>query len=327
MQEPQYLRLVLRLHAFRDRLELQRPRKRDDRRHDGGGAGVIQHRDDEGAIDLQCLHGQLGEIRQRRVPRAEIIERDLNSVAPDRRELLNVLRHVLHQQRFGHLDIDPGLRAGQPENRRDRAHEIIVSQLDRGNIHRHARRLAISLEPAGAVGTSLAQRPGSGLDDESGLFHDRDELRRRHQPQLGVLPAHQRFDAGQAPVQQIDFRLVVQHELFVFQAAPDLVLQRQPLGDALTQTRRIEDMPRGGVARLLQRSLSVAQQALGVGAVGRIQRNAGFGGHVDLVTADLQGRSRPLTPPPLQRALQCVVRANFGDDGGELIGTDSRHHG
>ena len=62
--------------------------------------------------------------------------------------------------------------------------------------------------PERPVDHVLCERP-----DQSGLLDQRDEARRREQPALGMLPAHERLDAGDTAVGQVDLRLVVQDEL------------------------------------------------------------------------------------------------------------------
>ena len=49
--------------------------------------------------------------------------------------------------------------------------------------------------------------------DQPGLLGQRDEVQRRHQPALGVLPADQRLDPGQPAGRQLHGRLVVDGEL------------------------------------------------------------------------------------------------------------------
>ena len=66
------------------------------------------------------------------------------------------------------------------------------------------------LAPAAA---GLAQHPAAERDDQAALLGDRDELRGRQQPAGGVVPAHQRLEAGDPLRVQVDGRLVVQHQL------------------------------------------------------------------------------------------------------------------
>ena len=61
----------------------------------------------------------------------------------------------------------------------------------------------------------------SRRQNQVALFRHRDELRRRHHAALRMLPAHQRFHAGDAAI-HIDLRLVVQHKFAIEQGAADI---------------------------------------------------------------------------------------------------------
>jgi hypothetical protein len=63
------------------------------------------------------------------------------------------------------------------------------------------------------VPATLAQDPAADRDDQAGLLGDRDELVRRHEPALGVVPAQQRLHAGDAAVLEAHDGLVVELQL------------------------------------------------------------------------------------------------------------------
>src|SRR5688500_20319561 len=53
--------------------------ERYDRRHQGHGVRIIVHRLDEGPVDLERLDRQLGEVGERRVSRAEVVDRHVDA--------------------------------------------------------------------------------------------------------------------------------------------------------------------------------------------------------------------------------------------------------
>ena len=108
------------------------------------------------------------------------------------------------------------------------------------------------------------QRPGADWQNQPGLFHQRNEFHRRHEPQLGALPADQRLDPDNGALLELDLGLVMQHELLVVERAPQLVLERQLLRDPLGHLLRVEQvaLPRG--LGLLERRLGVLEQRLAI---------------------------------------------------------------
>src|SRR5205814_9965334 len=58
--------------------------------------------------------------------------------------------------------------------------------------------------------SGIPQRPGADLDDQPGLFGDRDELARTDQPVLGIAPADQGFRAFYPIRQHVHLRLIEQ---------------------------------------------------------------------------------------------------------------------
>src|SRR6266853_2780758 len=73
---PQELRLLLRIDSLGDDLQPQRSCQRDHGRDERHRVGFLEHRDDEGPVDLERLHRELGEIAERRIAGAEVINRD-----------------------------------------------------------------------------------------------------------------------------------------------------------------------------------------------------------------------------------------------------------
>ncbi len=79
--------------------------------------------------------------------------------------------------------------------------------------------------PARHLRTRLFDHPFTDLDDEAGLFGDRNELRRRHQAQARPHPAQQRLGADHAAREQVNLGLVVQQQLVAFDRTAQVGLQ------------------------------------------------------------------------------------------------------
>ena len=83
--------------------------------------------------------------------------------------------------------------------------------------------------PAGGLAAGLLEDGAAEGDDEARLFGQGDELRRRHQSALGVLPAHEGLEARDPAVVHAHDGLVVHAELPAVDGAPQVVLELQEL--------------------------------------------------------------------------------------------------
>ena len=82
--------------------------------------------------------------------------------------------------------------------------------------------------------------PGQRLD-QARLLGERDELGRRHQTPLRMLPTHEGLDAGQRPVAQADEGLVVEKKLLLLDGEAELSHHGQLAGAVLFILGRIAD--------------------------------------------------------------------------------------
>src|SRR6185312_13069400 len=71
--------LVLRLHAFGDRVHAERPRQADDGRNHGARTLVLLHAADERLVDLQLVEGEIDQVAEVRIAGAEIVHGDRNA--------------------------------------------------------------------------------------------------------------------------------------------------------------------------------------------------------------------------------------------------------
>src|SRR5436309_15624036 len=78
----------------------------DDRGNDGHALRVARHGDDERTVDLERVDRQLREVRKRRIPRAEVVDRDLQPHLADRGAFLYVFFYVPHDEAFGDCEVE-----------------------------------------------------------------------------------------------------------------------------------------------------------------------------------------------------------------------------
>src|ERR1035437_2155120 len=140
--------------------------------------------------------------------------------------------HAQRPERVGDLEAEAGgLYAGPAQDFRDMLDQLAIGKLTGGEVHRDSdmRPVAVVGVPSGGLSARLAEDPPAQLEDEAALFGDRDELRGREQTALGVLPADQGLDAFDLAVGDRHDRLVEQPQLFAFDRAAQLSLDRESL--------------------------------------------------------------------------------------------------
>ena len=139
----------------------------------------------------------------------------------------------------------------------------------------------------------LADRPQADLLDQSALFGQRDELRRRNLAEHRVVPARQRLDAMDGAVAGPDLRLIVQLQRVVGDRAAQRRAVLQPLlGEPVHVGAEEAERGAAGLLGLVHRRIGLLDQRIDVGGVVRIQADADAGGHRHLLGADPQ-RLRP----------------------------------
>ena len=93
--------------------------------------------------------------------------------------------------------------------------------------------------PGRHLAAGLVQHPGAERDDEPGLLGQREELQRGHHAAVGMLPPHQRLDAGDRPVAEVDHRLIGDAQLPALDGVRQLVAERESGAGAIVQHRRV----------------------------------------------------------------------------------------
>ena len=166
--------------------------------------------------------------------------------------------------------------------------EAAVAQLHRREVDRHGQLLA-SLPPDSGLPAGLAQHPLAERPDQAVGLGGRDELTGQHQPALGMVPADQRLDTGEAPGRELELRLVVQHELAPLQRLAQLALE-PPARLRLLVHRRLEQAKAVAALRLgaVEGEVGVLEQRVRVLPVLREQGDADAGGDMHLVAVELE---------------------------------------
>ena len=96
--------VALRLDALGDDLEAEVVAERDDRAHDRGVVGVAVHVEHERAVDLELRDREPGEVGERRVAGAEVVDRDADAERLEPADDVRRPRGIRDDRALGDLD-------------------------------------------------------------------------------------------------------------------------------------------------------------------------------------------------------------------------------
>ncbi|HXX68903.1 MAG TPA: hypothetical protein VEK07_17075 [Polyangiaceae bacterium] len=218
--------MLRRLHSFGDDCEAQTPGHGYDGVANGNVVRVARNAEDERTIDLQDVNRKPLQIPERRVARAEIVDRDANPHLAQSEQVVEDGRPRHRETALDELD-------SQGRGLQTRAQDVRTKQLDEARVFELCR-CEVDADPDGpsklafpAIGL-LARRPNDPIahpDNEPAVLGDGPKASRRDETLLGMLPADQRLDLGDcAPPERHD-RLIMQHELAALEAMPDFRLE------------------------------------------------------------------------------------------------------
>ena len=246
------------------------------------------------------LHAEVGEVGQ---------------------HVAGALRVVEHQ-RLGDLEREHRRRQTvlleQPGDVRGRAQ---VEQVLDGEVDRDVQVEAVD-PPLGDLRQRRLEHVQGQRPHQRRVLGVRKERAGAAQAVHGVLPAHERLDAGDAAGREIDLRLVVQDQLVALERAAQLGDQGQPLARVAVAGRVVGLEAGARLLGLVHRDVGALQQRLGLGAVLRRERGADARVHDDLEPFDLERvLERDADPAPdIRRARQ----PGAGQQQRELVAAEPR---
>ena len=175
------------------------------------------------------------------------------------------------------------------------------------------------------VPTGGADSPHAHLADQAGLLGDGNEAEGRNHALLGMLPAHQGFDADHRPGFGIDLRLVVEQQLVAFQRPSQVRLQAQPVHALRIHAVVVEQegILAAGLGLVHRRVRRLEQTLDGVGvAWGDCDTDAG--GYHQLVFVDTDGLQQAVEKP-LGHLAHGVVVLHLVQHHSKLVAAQARH--
>ncbi|CAB4835941.1 unannotated protein [freshwater metagenome] len=134
----------------------------------------------------------------------------------------------------------------------------------------------------------LEQRPGTDRHDRAGVLGDGNELGRRDDGAVRLLPAHQRFEADDIARLQIEDRLVEQTELAAVESAVERSFDGEAMGDPLVHRLVVDGQTvAAGILGAIHRRVGMSDKILGCRARRRADgSHADAGGDEDIALAE-----------------------------------------
>ena len=171
---------------------------------------VARHCGNERLVDLDLVDRQAVEVSQRRVPGAEIVDRQpYTRVFEARQDLQDALR-LGHDHAFRDFEDElMRIRAGLPDQLVDLLWKRRIDQVAHRDVDRHRERPA-GVVPAAPLAERRSQHPAGQRPDQPCLLGEGDELHRRDHAVAGVLPADQGLESLEPAGAQVDQRLIVE---------------------------------------------------------------------------------------------------------------------
>ena len=181
---------------------------------------------------------------------------------------------------------DDGLDPRAAERVAHVVHEVRLRQLAGREVDRDGQLVGVVAElalPAGELVHGPVHDQLPDLDDEPGVLGQLDEVDRRDDASLGVVPADERLEPGQPAGAQLDDGLEEQREVVALDGAVHLVAQVVEAHDRVAR-RRLEvlDPVPAPVLRLVHGRVGVAHEAVGRDPGAVRGRHADADGHEGL---------------------------------------------
>ena len=308
------------LHAFGGHPHAETAAETDDGVHDRGRVRRGLDAAHEARIDLELVEREPPQIEQARIAGAEVVERKTHAdrLEPQHRQFRRF--QVAEERAFRELELEPaGVEIGFLEDALDHVDEIRTAELQRRNIDRDRQA-----RPVAAIEAGAAQHPFAELDDEAGIFGDRNKDRRRNDARGRMRPARQRLDADHGIAAGIDDRLIGGGKAVVSDRVQEIAFQELALRQIGVHGRVVDA---GAIAAFvlgaIERHVGVAQNIAGVARAPVDHRDADRGADIDGVAADRIGRAHRRDDAPGDRLQRIRVGCADGQDG-EFVAAEAR---
>ena len=249
---------------------------------------VDGHGADETFVDLDLGGRDLLQVGQRRIPLAEVVDREIDAELTQALDARERGRVALDEAVLGQLDRETHLVLVERGLQRFDAREALrVRENLRRHVDGHRERRRDRVPIAELLDDPIEDEPGQRHDGAVALGQ-RNEIAGRHEVAGFRAPANQRFDAADAIRGDLDLRLAVDLELAARHGALQLGLEFPERRLLLRRVRAIDVVSQLLLARFLERKLGAAEQRRGVVRMRGVNRNAERDVDEKVIAADFE---------------------------------------
>src|SRR6185437_4094095 len=295
------LQLLPTLDSFGNHLDMQMARHGDDGTDNRKIAHVRDQIAHEAAVDLQVVHAPTLQIRQARVPGAEVVDGDADSelTQPCNRFLVGLARApftALEDRTLGKLELQElRIHVVRLRQHGDGGRQVRTLQLHRRDVHRDRNLRASGRMPLCDGFHRSGENELSDGYDEPGLLRHSDETLRRNESMRRMFPAQQRLQRDHPARGNIDNGLVMNVELTGLHGATQARLDAHALFQPARHDRaeELEVIP-SSILCLIHRRVRMTQELAHVGAVARIETHSDTRGGNQRAAIDDYGRRESL---------------------------------
>ena len=255
---------------------------------------ALRQTNDEVARNLERVDREASEVRERRMPGAEVIECERKAKRAELVHARERIVRVLHDAVLG--DLEDESSGGEPRPLEDLDNVVdqaVGHQLGGRQVHGDTH-IIHSLEgvlPRLGLRACLTKHVPPDSDHETGLFGDRDEVVGADQPVTWPIPASECFECDRPARSEIDDRLVVDVDLSPLHrqrerrdrllAVPHASMHLGSIGDVTALA---------GLLRVVHRDVCIAQELVGARHVRAAVGDSDARVHPHLASGNREGR-------------------------------------
>ena len=207
-------KLVFGFDAFDDHLHLEIMGETDDGLDEGTSFTADHEAADEGAVELEGIEGEFGQVGEAGIAGAEVVDSDADAHAVEAANHVGGALDTADGGGFGELDLqEAGMEAGAMEDAGDLFKEGILGELNGGDIDGDLNRAAGDGLPGEGIGAGALHDVGAEGDDQATLFSDRDKADGADLTEARVIPAGEGLKTDDAVGSEVIFRLVLERDL------------------------------------------------------------------------------------------------------------------
>lgn len=318
------LELFAGFDSLNDDLHMKVVGHRQNRLDEGAGLRAHGQFADKGAIELEGIEEELGQIAEAGVAGTEVVHGNADAAAGEAADEVGGAFDAGEGGGLGEFKLEQaGAEAGAAEGLLDFFEEGIAGELDAGDVDGDLNGAAGATLPGEAFDAGAIEDVSAELDDEAALFGDGDEAHRGDGSELGVGPAGEGFEANDGVGGEVEFRLVVDANLVVLDGVAEVAFEHEAFASGAAEAvAELDDAIFAVALGGEHGAVGLAEKLSAFFAVIGEEADADAGGHANLVAFDFEGLFEDFKGA-LGGAVGIGAGEDVVEDEGELVAAEA----